>query len=288
MRDEFPEDVKRSVAARAGFRCSNPSCRASTSGPQTSPEKSLNVGVAAHITAASPGGPRYNPTISSLERRGAENAIWLCQTCGKLVDNDSAQYSEPVIREWKADAEARAGLEVGKPAGLDLKGAGGEVIRLPVGARVQLHPTIPRGAEQDLYDVGRVGPNFIELFKESNQQTVEIPATGVGIVHKNVQRFTIVLQGRMQWVTPKQRWEFFPEGVPDGDDYYLGLRKPAAMNEPRVLELQALRNSACRWTRADKIARFLGQGWHVIYDADGRYFRVPGRDVDLIFMSQHP
>ena len=91
LRDDFPEEVKRIVAARVGNQCSNPDCRALTSGPQIDPTKALNVGVAAHITAAAPGGPRYDPSLTPEERRHPDNAIWLCQNCAKLVDNDPAQ-----------------------------------------------------------------------------------------------------------------------------------------------------------------------------------------------------
>lgn len=63
MRDDFTEDVKRILAARTGNACSNPDCRELTSGPQDDPTKALNVGVAAHITAAAEGGERYNPAL---------------------------------------------------------------------------------------------------------------------------------------------------------------------------------------------------------------------------------
>jgi nucleoside phosphorylase/predicted NACHT family NTPase len=116
MRDDFPEDVKRTVAARVGNRCSRPDCRALTSGPQVDPSKALNVGVAAHITAASPGGPRFNPSLTSKERRSANNAIWLCQNCGKLVDNDQARFTEGELRRWKQIAEAEALSLIGKTA----------------------------------------------------------------------------------------------------------------------------------------------------------------------------
>jgi hypothetical protein len=52
MRDDFAEQVKRTLAARVGNLCSNPDCQALTSGPQDDPTKVLNVGVAAHISAA--------------------------------------------------------------------------------------------------------------------------------------------------------------------------------------------------------------------------------------------
>jgi hypothetical protein len=82
-RDEFPEATKRAVAARAAYRCSNPDCRAPTAGPQVEPGRTLNLGVAAHISAAAVGGPRYDPGLSSEQRRDIANAIWLCQKLRK-------------------------------------------------------------------------------------------------------------------------------------------------------------------------------------------------------------
>jgi hypothetical protein len=116
VRDDFSEEVKRTVAARVGYRCSSPTCRAPTSGPQLDPSRSLNVGVASHITAASPGGPRYDPTLTPDERRHSDNAIWLCQTCGKLVDNDKLRFTEEELRRWKRDAENEALHRIGKAA----------------------------------------------------------------------------------------------------------------------------------------------------------------------------
>jgi uncharacterized protein YjhX (UPF0386 family) len=116
MRDDFSGEVKRTIAARVNYRCSKPSCRAQTTGPQIDPSKSLNVGVAAHITAASPGGPRYDPSLTPDERKHANNAIWLCQNCGKLVDNDEARFTENELRRWKRAAEAEALTLIGKTA----------------------------------------------------------------------------------------------------------------------------------------------------------------------------
>src|SRR4051812_27783962 len=91
-RDEFTVEVKRTLAARVAHHCSNPDCRAVTSGPQSEPTKALNIGVAAHICAAAPGGPRYDDVMSPEVRGAIENAIWLCQNCAKLVDNDPQRY----------------------------------------------------------------------------------------------------------------------------------------------------------------------------------------------------
>src|SRR5688572_5593980 len=113
MRDDFSQPTKDLLAKRAGHRCSNPGCRQSTSGPQTDPNGSINVGVAAHITAASVGFARYNPNLTRDQRSSAENGIWLCQTCAKLIDNDEIHYDVDRLRNWKrgADDAAKRALE---------------------------------------------------------------------------------------------------------------------------------------------------------------------------------
>jgi len=115
MRDEFSEDVKRKLAGRAGHLCSNPSCKQPTSGPSEAAKAVTNVGVAAHITAASVGGPRYNPSLKQEQRSDIENGVWLCQNCGKAVDDDPNTYTERVLLEWKLVAEksARKAIEKG-------------------------------------------------------------------------------------------------------------------------------------------------------------------------------
>lgn len=118
-RDDFPDLIKRTLAGRVGYRCSRPECRANTTGPQVDSSKALNVGVAAHITAAANGGPRFDPSLSAEQRADAANGIWLCQTCAKLVDNDPLRYSAEILRKWKSEAEHEALQTVGRTAGCD-------------------------------------------------------------------------------------------------------------------------------------------------------------------------
>jgi hypothetical protein len=112
MRDDFPQAVKDMLAKRVGYRCCNPGCHKLTSGPHENPQKSVNIGVAAHITAAAPGGKRYDPNLSPEERKAIENGIWLCQSCGKLIDSDEQKYSVELLLGWKQDAEQRASSEI--------------------------------------------------------------------------------------------------------------------------------------------------------------------------------
>ncbi len=111
-RDDFPKSIKDTLFKRVGGFCSNPSCRTSTSGPHEDSSKAINIGVAAHITAASPGGPRYDSTLRSGERCAAENGIWLCGNCGKLIDSDTEQFTVSVLKSWKTEAEFQSSLAI--------------------------------------------------------------------------------------------------------------------------------------------------------------------------------
>jgi hypothetical protein len=108
MRDDFPLQIKEILGKRVGFRCSNPACRKPTSGPQEDPAKAINIGVAAHTTAAAPDGPRYNPELTTETRISASNGIWLCQSCAKLIDNDEQRYTVDILNRWKTISETAA------------------------------------------------------------------------------------------------------------------------------------------------------------------------------------
>lgn len=92
------------------MRCSCPDCRLPTSGPDGD-DGATNVGVAAHISAASPGGARYDEAFTPEMRAEITNGIWLCQTHAKLIDDDELTFTSAVLREWKETAERMAFLE---------------------------------------------------------------------------------------------------------------------------------------------------------------------------------
>lgn len=110
-RDDFTKDTIMKAAGRVGFRCSFPGCKHVTIGPSMeSDSKVSNIGVGAHICAAAEGGPRYDPNMSSSERKHISNCIWLCQTHAHLIDTDTVKYSVDTLRKWKTDAEVEASL----------------------------------------------------------------------------------------------------------------------------------------------------------------------------------
>jgi hypothetical protein len=46
--------------------------------------------------------------MSKEDRCSANNALWLCQTCAKLVDNDERRFAVEQLIDWKRQAEAAA------------------------------------------------------------------------------------------------------------------------------------------------------------------------------------
>ncbi|HLP66400.1 MAG TPA: hypothetical protein VK181_02655 [Rhizobium sp.] len=109
-RDDFPRPVIDRLSRRAGMKCSCPDCRIPTAGPDGDGGVT-NTGVAAHISAASPGGPRYDADMTSQARCDISNGIWLCQNHAKLIDDDEFTCTPTVLRDWKDTAEHMAALE---------------------------------------------------------------------------------------------------------------------------------------------------------------------------------
>jgi AAA domain len=110
-RDEFSQDVKDRLAARAGYLCSI--CGAATVGPSNESTLAVNLtGVAAHISAASPNKParRYEPLLSKEVRRSIDNGIWLCATHADLIDGDESTYTIYSLKIVKENHERKVAL----------------------------------------------------------------------------------------------------------------------------------------------------------------------------------
>lgn len=115
-RDDFTQGTIRKVAGRVGYRCSFPGCNIITIGASMENTSKVSVtGVAAHICAAAKGGPRYNASMTSDERRGSDNCIWMCQTHSKLIDTDEKTYTVELLNKWKKDAEEEAAKALANP-----------------------------------------------------------------------------------------------------------------------------------------------------------------------------
>ena len=112
MRDDFSKPTREKLAHRVGYRCSKPDCGVLTRGAASDSDGTINVGVAAHITAASIGGPRFASTLTSDQRKHYSNGIWLCETHAKLVDSDASHFTVEELFSWKRLSERRSFQEV--------------------------------------------------------------------------------------------------------------------------------------------------------------------------------
>ena len=280
MGDEFSEPVKRALASRVGNLCSNPECRALTSGPQEDPAKALNIGVAAHITAASPGGPRYDPELLPEERSGPSNGIWLCQNHGKMVDNDPARFTVDLLREWKATAEAEAKNRIGKTAAT----GSAPSLDLKVGERVRIEPIVPRRAEQAEWMLESNSDGCYVFQKLGASGRVEIPASFVEKVHRfgGGTPALVQLAGRVQWTSVGQKWLLLSDKPPTEDEH--GFSRRVDFNHSSRMAYPG----SLAWCREDRLGQVLDQGKHIFYAEDGKYLRVSGPDIDQILVSDRP
>lgn len=195
-RDNFPQAVRRVIGERVNYHCSNPQHRVGTTGPRSESDKSITLGVAAHITAAAPGGPRHDASLSPEERASASNGIWLCQNCAKLIDNDVTRFSSTTLRQWKAAAEQLALDNIGRDALFDRES-------VPPIAVVTM--TAPRPDSADLRDMLSVAPPddaTVEMLM--NGQTVtgsRCAAIGVGTNHGWDWEVMYLIQSEVGWIT---------------------------------------------------------------------------------------
>lgn len=104
-------DTLRELYIFSGNMCAMPDCK-----DLLIDEYGIWIGEVAHIYAASNGGPRTNPDLSSEDRRKADNLILVCSKCHTKIDSNVALYSAEKLREIKKAHEEiyKKGLEQAK------------------------------------------------------------------------------------------------------------------------------------------------------------------------------
>lgn len=123
-RDDFTERTKLQLAKRAGWLCSDPSCRRETIGANSDGDGEINLGIAAHICAAAPEGPRYDDTMTPDQRKSPDNGIWMCELHGRAVDartlslrSNSCANGKPRRKEIQGNVSSMAAQHGVSPAG---------------------------------------------------------------------------------------------------------------------------------------------------------------------------
>lgn len=166
-RDEFPATTIRALQMRAAFICSNPECRRLTIAPsQENETDSIYIGHASHITAASKNGPRYDPSLTSEQRKDISNAIFLCASCAAMVDkNQGADFTMQQLQTWKRNHESWVRENLNKNTDIITEVAGaheasgiGDVAGLRISKPVKIKPgTVSRAT-----GIGKISGTSIE------------------------------------------------------------------------------------------------------------------------------
>ena len=104
--EDFSAKVREAVAKRAAYICSRPGCGAVTIQAHSSdPMGYVATGIAAHICAAKPEGPRYDENQTHEERTSIGNAIWLCAPCSMIIDKDIEKHPKELLISWRVQHE---------------------------------------------------------------------------------------------------------------------------------------------------------------------------------------
>jgi hypothetical protein len=156
----------------------------------------VNVGVACHITAASEGGPRYDPALSSAARKSIENGIWLCQTHAKLIDSDTERFTVDVLRGWKQISEQMTQQELEamtSPGARDLLATSGRLTTIlsdanehfdrlsAIGAKEPLDPDSAEVARQLEHRIGSVVVDALALKANPLFDAADLQETAIAV-----------------------------------------------------------------------------------------------------------
>src|SRR6266568_2169366 len=86
------------TATHCAYRgCAEPLYRPPSTGEA---DRVLNSRIS-HICAASPSGPRWDPSMSEEENRSASNLLLLCLPHAEEIDTRYVEYPVKMLREWK-------------------------------------------------------------------------------------------------------------------------------------------------------------------------------------------
>lgn len=112
--NDFPESIRRKLRDRVANLCSNPECRKNTvaANLETIDNRTV-IGEAAHICAASSGGPRFNDEMIAKDIKSFKNGIWLCSICHNIIDREPKNYPVEMLKSWKVSAEEYASKNLG-------------------------------------------------------------------------------------------------------------------------------------------------------------------------------
>jgi hypothetical protein len=148
-------------------------------------------------------------------------------------------------------------------------------------ALVRLNPVIPASRSFDRFNVEEcnVTSGSLVVKKQSSMQSIHIPLSRVTEAFSGAtpaDPHTLVLRGRLQWLTPEERWGFFPEEPTTQEERTLGFAKQSSDYDDRARTVGGLMTSKgahVGFINQNRLAEYLSKGGEIIYDSDGQYFK---------------
>ena len=139
------------------------------------------------------------------------------------------------------------------------------------GIAVRIMPLVP-AYQYNSFRVSEVGNDTVTFHKESNRQDLHVPAQRIEDVleagpHEPP---TVLLNGRLQWLTNSEVWKFFYEKPAPSDGAGIGFGKLSRLNQVDLTQMLAGRTS--QWFVTPDVGLLFRDGWEVFYDEDGKYF----------------
>jgi hypothetical protein len=154
---------------------------------------------------------------------------------------------------------------------------------------VRIRPIVPTAFEQDTFFIREVKADVITLTAPAPGYTAHIPTSRVSEVlfFGYSDKPQVLLDGRLQLISTTDSWKFFDEKP--SPDSPLGFCKPSGITDPRPREIQKqqeARGMKFHWGALAEIGRRFEEGYRIVYDDDGRYFRIADPVGDLVLMRK--
>jgi len=156
---------------------------------------------------------------------------------------------------------------------------------------LRITPILPVQCQQDDFRLAEVRPYELILSKTGTAHgAIAVPRVRVKepLFAGEGSPVTLVLDGRLQWLSAGRDWKFFPEAPATAQERQLGFSKFSFGNDPRIQEASARLQRygiGVGFVREDRLAQALAQGKQVVYDDDGLYFRWQGPDIAQILVG---
>lgn len=152
---------------------------------------------------------------------------------------------------------------------------------IKTGHSCRIEPIVPHLADE-LFQPLSATPQLLKLRVNRTQGEAVIPVQRIKEFLHSAGYRTLILDGRLQWITRNKTWQFFPE-APETE---YGVPKTA--QDARVQAIKkGLEEEGLQvfLSQGDRLAIYLSKSWQIVYDDDGRYVSAGDQHSKMILIA---